>query len=55
MLTKIILVIALILSIIVPFGAYLIGEKNKGRFRTSLGVNAFFLLWNINLSKYFIV
>jgi V/A-type H+-transporting ATPase subunit K len=40
--TRIILVIALILSIIIPFGYYLIGEKNRGRYKTALGVNAFF-------------
>ena len=40
--TKIILIAALILSIIVPIGAFLIGEKNRGRFKTSLGVNCFF-------------
>ena len=39
---QITLAIALILSIIVPFGVYLIGEKNKGRYKTALGVNAFF-------------
>lgn len=42
MLTRIVLIIALILSIIIPFGAYLIGEKNRGRFKTSLAVNVFF-------------
>lgn len=51
MLTKIILVIALILSIIVPFGAYLIGEKNKGRFKTSLSVNAFFFFGTLILAN----
>lgn len=51
MLTKIILVVALILSIIVPFGAYLIGEKNKGRFKTSLGVNAFFFFGTLILAN----
>lgn len=51
MLTKIILVIALILSIIVPFGAYLIGEKNRGRFKTSLGVNAFFFFGTLILAN----
>ena len=40
--TKIILIAALILSIIIPFGYYLIGEKNKKRFKRSLGVNVFF-------------
>lgn len=40
--TKIIFIAALILSIIIPFGYYLIGEKNKKRYKKSLGVNAFF-------------
>ena len=39
---QITLAITLILSIIVPFGVYLIGEKNEGRYKTTLGVNAFF-------------
>ena len=39
---QIILAIALVLSIILPFGYYLIGEKNRGRYKTALGVNAFF-------------
>lgn len=33
---------ALILSIILPFGAFFLGEKNKKRYKTSLGVNCFF-------------
>ena len=40
--TKIILIAALILSIIIPFGYYLIGEKNKKRYKKTIGVNAFF-------------
>lgn len=51
MLTKIILVVALILSIIIPFGAYLIGEKNKGRFKTSLGINVFFFFGTLILTN----
>lgn len=39
---QITLAIALILSIIVPFGAYLVGERSRGRYKTALGVNAFF-------------
>ena len=39
---QIILAIALVLSIILPFGYYLIGEKNRGRYKTAIGVNAFF-------------
>lgn len=41
-LITILLTIALTLSIIVPFGYFLIGEKNKKRYKTSIGVNAFF-------------
>ena len=33
---------ALILSIIVPFGYFFLGEKNKKRYKKSLGVNCFF-------------
>jgi V/A-type H+-transporting ATPase subunit K len=40
--TKIILIVALVLSIIIPFGYYLIGERNKKRYKRSIGVNAFF-------------
>ncbi len=40
--TKIVFIAALILSIIIPFGYYLIGEKNKKRYKTTIGVNAFF-------------
>lgn len=42
MATKLIFIAALILSIIVPFGYYLIGEKSKKRYKRTLGVNAFF-------------
>ena len=40
--TKLILMVTLVLSIIVPFGYYLIGEKNKKRYKKAIGVNAFF-------------
>lgn len=39
---RLILIAALILSIIIPFGYYLIGEKNRGRYKRALGVNLFF-------------
>jgi len=39
---KLILIAALILSIVIPFGYYLIGERNKGRYKCALGVNVFF-------------
>lgn len=52
LLVKITLIAALILSIIIPFGAFLLGEKTKGRYKASLGFNCFlffgtFLLANI--------
>ena len=39
---RIALIATLILSIIIPFGYYLIGEKNKGRYKRAIGVNVFF-------------
>lgn len=42
MTVKILLAAALILSIIVPFGYYLIGEKNKNRYKMTIATNAFF-------------
>ncbi len=42
MTVKILLAVTLILSIILPFGYFLIGEKTKGRLKTSLAVNCFF-------------
>lgn len=39
---RIALIAALILSIIIPFGYYLIGEKNKGRYKRAIVVNVFF-------------
>lgn len=39
MIIKITLVAALILSIIIPMGAFLIGERRRGRLKTTLAVN----------------
>ena len=39
---KVLLIAALMLSIIIPFGYFLIGEKNKKRYKRSLAVNVFF-------------
>lgn len=38
---KILLCIALILSIFIPFGAFAAGEKTRGRYKTALSVNVF--------------
>ena len=40
--TQLTLIITLILSILIPFGYFLIGEKNKKRYKRALGVNVFF-------------
>lgn len=42
MTARIILVITLLLSIIIPFGAFLLSEKKKGGFKSALISNAFF-------------
>ncbi len=39
---QITLVAALALSILLPFGAFLIGERSRGRYKTAIGCNAFF-------------
>lgn len=39
---KLLLVAALVLGIIIPFGYFLIGEKTKKRYKRALGVNVFF-------------
>ncbi|MEF9940053.1 MAG: ATP synthase subunit C [Clostridium sp.] len=36
---KILLCVALVLSIVVPFGAFAAGEKTRGRYKVALGVN----------------
>ena len=41
LLTKITLAVALLISIGVPFGAFAVGEKTRGRYKTSLGANIF--------------
>ena len=38
---KITVVVALLLSIVIPFGAFAAGEKTKGRYKTALAVNLF--------------
>ena len=42
MVTKIVFIITLIVSIIVPFGYYLLGEKSRKRYKRAIGTNAFF-------------
>lgn len=53
-LVKITLAAALILSIAVPFGAFAMGEKSKGRYKTALGVNLFLFAGTFVLSGLFL-
>lgn len=39
---KLLLIAAIVLGIIIPFGYYLLGEKSKKRYKKALGVNIFF-------------
>ena len=52
-LVKITLAAALILSIAVPFGAFAMGEKSKGRYKKALGVNAFLFFGTLMVSAVF--
>lgn len=50
MLVKVLLIAALILSIVIPFGAFFIGEKNRKRYKKSLACNCFFFFSTLALS-----
>lgn len=51
LLVKITLVAALILSIVIPFGAFAIGEKSKGRYKTALAANCLFFFGTLIVSS----
>lgn len=53
MLVKITLSLALLLSVAVPFGAFAMGEKTKGRYKTALGINAFLFFGTILTASVF--
>ena len=42
---------ALILSIIVPWGAFLLGEKNRKRYKRSLAANCFFFFGTLVIAS----
>ncbi|WFR57486.1 ATP synthase subunit C [Anaerocolumna sp. AGMB13025] len=50
MIVKILLAVTLILSIILPFGAFLLGEKKKGHLKAALACNAFFFFGTLILA-----
>lgn len=51
LLVKITLAAALILSIALPFGAFAMGEKTKGRYKTALGINALLFFGTLIVSS----
>lgn len=51
MLVKVMLVAALVLSIVVPFGAFFLGEKNRKRYKRSLACNCFFFFSTLILAS----
>lgn len=51
MTTKIILIAALILSIIIPFGSFLLTAKKKGGFKATLGCNVFFFFGTLVIAN----
>lgn len=54
--TEIVTIIALVLSIIIPFGYFLKGkEKNKKRFKTAIGLNAFFFFGTLAVAVFAMV
>ena len=53
LLVKITLTLALVLSIGVPFGAFAMGEKTRGRYKTALGVNALLFFGTLMISSVF--
>lgn len=50
MLVKVLLVAALVLSIVIPFGTYFLGERNRKRYKTSLTCNCFFFFSTLVLA-----
>lgn len=40
-LTKLVLAAALLLSVIIPFGFFLLGKRKKSRYKKALGINVF--------------
>lgn len=51
MLVKLLIIAALVLSIILPFGVYLLGEKKKGRFKAALACNVFFFFGTLVIAS----
>ena len=50
MFVKVLLIAALVLSIIIPFGYYFLGEKSRKRYKRSIGCNCFFFFGTLMLA-----
>ena len=44
LIAKLILITALLLGIVIPFGTFLLGERNKKRYKRAIGANAFLFI-----------
>lgn len=53
LLVKITLALALVLSIAIPFGAFAMGEKTRGRYKTALGINALLFFGTLIVTSVF--
>lgn len=53
LLVKMTLTAALVLSIAVPFGAFAVGEKTRGRYKTALAANLFLFFGTMLLAAVF--
>lgn len=47
---KLLLIAALTLGIVIPFGAFLLGEKSKKRYKRAIGANVFFFFSSLVLA-----
>lgn len=50
MISRIIIVAILVLSILIPFGTFLFGEKKKGSFKAAVGFNALFFFGTLAIA-----
>ena len=49
---RVLFVVTLLLSIVIPFGYFLIGQRTKKRYKRAIGTNIFFFFINSPLSSY---
>lgn len=55
MVTKILLVVILLCSMIIPVGGFLLSKRREGGFKAALGCNIFFFFGTVLVADIFIV